>query len=197
METTTKSRALNPSSFHTLFANSARLLALGVVVLVAGCATSPVSKEMRQAAKSQPPFDLVKANPAAYKGRPVILGGIIVKTANLPKMTEVEILQRPLSSYNDRPADTDLSQGRFLARCPGFLDSAVYTEGREVTVSGTVAGQETRALDQTQYPYPVIACSSIYLWPNRPPPAYYYYPPYGYGPWGYGWGGYPYWYPYW
>jgi outer membrane lipoprotein len=66
-----------------------------------------------------------------------------------------------------------------------------------------VQGREVRQIDQVQYPYPVVSCKKIHLWPNRPSivysyPSPYWYGPYGYGPWGRGWPGYyPYWYPYW
>jgi outer membrane lipoprotein len=177
---------------------------LGYLLLtacLAGCATSPFPKEFRQAAKQQPSLAEISAHPEAFKGRTVLLGGTIVETTNQPKTTEIEILQKPLTRYDDRPQETDQSSGRFLARCQGFLDSAVYAKGREITVAGEVQGREVRQIDQVQYPYPIISCKKVHLWPNRPSAAYaypypYWYGPYGYGFWGRGWG-YPYWYPYW
>jgi outer membrane lipoprotein len=175
------------------------LMGLLLCSVLAGCATSPISKPLRQAAEKQPSFAEIGARPDAYKGRTVLLGGTIVQTTNLPKTTEIEVLQKPLDRYDDRPEETDQSSGRFLVRCQGFLDSAVYAKGREITVAGEVRGQESRPLDQIQYPYPVIGCKEIHLWPKRPPAAYYGYPPsYWYDPWWRGWPGYyPYWYPYW
>jgi len=125
-----------------------------------------------------------------------MLGGSIVQTSNLPKFTELEVLQKPLDS-SDRPEDVDTSAGRFLIRCNRFLDSAVYAKGREVTVAGEVKGKESKPLDQINYTYPVIGCNEIHLWATRP--TYTYYPmPYWYDPWWRGWPGYyPYWYPYW
>jgi outer membrane lipoprotein len=166
--------------------------------ILAGCATSPISKPLRQAVGKQPAFTEISARPKAFKGHTVILGGTIVQTTNLPKTTEIEVLQKPLSRYSDRPKETDRSSGRFLARCQGFLDSAIYEKGREITVAGIIEGRETRPLDQIQYPYPVIDCKEIHLWPTPSPSAYAYPPPYGYSPWWGGWPGYyPYWYPYW
>jgi outer membrane lipoprotein len=176
-------------------------LGLGCLLLLsilAGCAISPISKPLRQAAKSQPAFTEISARPDAFKGRTVILGGTIVQTTNQPKTTEIEILQKPLSRYSDRPQETDRSFGRFLARCQGFLDSAVYEKGRDITVAGIVEGREVRPLDQIRYPYLVIECKEIHLWPNPLPSAYAYPPYYGYPRWWGGWPGYyPYWYPYW
>jgi len=163
---------------------------------VAGCSTSPFSKSIRATTEKQPSFPEISARPDAYKGRVIMLGGVIVQTSNLPKFTEIEVLQKPLDS-SDRPEDVDVSSGRFLVRCNRFLDSAVYAKGREVTVAGEVKGKESKPLDQINYTYPVIGCTEIHLWANRP--TYTYYPmPYWYDPWWRGWPGYyPYWYPYW
>ncbi len=175
-----------------------RMAYLLILPLLAGCSASPISKPLRQAAAQQPPFTAIAARPEAFTGRTVLLGGSIVRTTNLPKTTEIEVLQKPLDPYDDGPEDSDRSSGRFLARCPGFLDSAIYAKGRDITVAGSVEGQETRPLDQIQYTYPVMSCQELHLWPNQPPAPYYSPYPYGYyGPgWG-GWPGYPYWYPYW
>ncbi|CAL1241143.1 Slp family lipoprotein [Candidatus Methylocalor cossyra] len=175
-----------------------RLAGLLIPILMVGCASSPISKPLRQATEKQPSFAEINARPDAFKGRMVRLGGVIVQTLNKPKVSEVEVLQKPLQKYDDRPQDTDASLGRFLVRCPGFLDPAVYAKGREVTVAGEVEGRETRPLDQIQYTYPVIGCKQIYLWPQQPAVAYAYPPYYWSYPWWGGWPGYyPYWYPYW
>lgn len=174
-----------------------RLLCLLCLTIFAGCVTSPFSDSLRSAAKNQPTLDDIRAQPQAFKGRTVLMGGTIVQTTNLPKTTEIEVLQKPLDRYDDRPQDTDRSSGRFLIRCPGFLDSAIHAKGREITVAGPVEGMETRQLDQTEYTYPVIGCQEIHLWPNQPAVMYNYPPPYWYGPYWHGWGYYPYWYPYW
>jgi outer membrane lipoprotein len=176
-----------------------RLGYLLLLPILAGCATSPISKPLRQAAGNQPAFTEISARPDAFKGRTVLLGGTIVQTTNLPKATEIEVLQKPLSRYSDRPQETDRSFGRFLIRCQGFWDSAVYEKGRDITVAGAIEGREVRPLDQIQYSYPVIGCKEIHLWPTPSPSAYAYPPPYyRYYPWwGAGPGYYPYWYPYW
>lgn len=190
---------MDQTSTHPFRRGLPRLILLLALTALAGCATSPFSKQIRQAAKRQPSFADLSAHPEAYKGRAVLLGGTIIQTTNRSNATEIEVLQRPLDSWDERPEDTDQSYGRLLVRCPRFLDSAVYAKDREITVAGEVQGKEVRPLDQTQYPYPVIGCTQIHLWPIRPPVAYYPYPgPYGYGPWWGGWPGYyPYWYPYW
>jgi outer membrane lipoprotein len=170
------------------------------LALLAACSASPISKPLRTAAEHQPPFGALAARPDAFKGQTVLLGGSVVQTTNLPKTTEIEVLEKPLNRYDSSPEGGDRSSGRFLVRCPGFLDSAIYAKDREITVAGPVEGQETRPLDQVQYTYPVIGCQELHLWPNLPPAAYYYPPPYGgFGPYWGGWYGYYpyYWYPYW
>lgn len=167
-----------------------------LLALFAGCSASPISKPLRQASERQPPFAAIAANPGGFKGHAVLLGGSVIQTMNQAKGTEIEVLQKPLSRYNDSPEDSDRSSGRFLVRCPGFLDSALYAKGRDITVAGQVEGSETRPLDQIHYTYPVIGCQEIHLWPAQPQAAYYAYPPYPYG-YGMGWGGWAGYYPYW
>lgn len=185
----------NPPAIRTTLFLCLRLALL--LPILAGCTVSPIPKPLRMAAEHQPTFADIAARPDAYRGRAVLLGGTIIQTTNLPRTTEIEVLQKPLDHYDDQPEISDRSSGRFLVRCPGFWDSAVYAKNRDITVAGTVEGKESRSLDQIQYSYPVINCQGIHLWPNQLP-AYAYPPPYGYGPWWRGGPGYyPYWYPYW
>ena len=87
----------------------------------------------------------------------------------------MEIVSRALNDVA-RPIDSDQSQGRFLARFEGFLDPAIYSKGRDVTVVGTLNGQQTRTINGYQYRYPMVDVESYDLWrplpENRLPPLF-------------------------
>jgi outer membrane lipoprotein len=162
---------------------------IATVMGLAGCA-SPIPASLRTAARGQPAFAELRQKTEAYRGRVVVLGGTILETRPLPQHTELEVLQKPLDP-GDRPQWTEATGGRFLALYPGFLDPAVYSQGREVTVAGRVMGVETRRLGGAAYRYLVVQADSVHLWPQRS--AYTGYPPWPdwddwwYGPrWWYG-----------
>ena len=134
----------------------------------------------------------LRANPEAFKGRMVLLGGQIVQTSNTPEGSTLEVLHKPLDSV-DRPGFTDYSEGRFMARCTHYLDPAVYTRGRDVTIAGQVLGSSAGQIGDMQYTYPLVGCVELYLWPKVEAVA----PRYRVHPWWYGGPGYwGYWRPY-
>lgn len=167
-------------------------LAASVVMIAAalvGCtAQRPVY--LSEPLPDAPDYARVSADPAVHAGRRVRWGGTIVRVENQAQESVLEVVERALNE-NGRP-QAGHSGGRFLARALGFLDPLVYTQGREVTVVGTVAGAETGKIGAFEYLYPVLRVEHVHLWDVpvriRPPP--YWYDPYWYDPW------YP-WYPWW
>jgi len=156
---------------------------------------APFSKDIMRQVDPTLIFDEIQRNPQPYVGRTVLWGGIIIETTNRDSETYIKVRKTDLD-YEKRPMNVDRSAGRFIVRYNGFLDSAIYREGRETTVAGEVAGIEVQPIGNTNYRYPVILAKAIRLW--QPPIVYPYYPPWYWGPypWGYP---YPYWYyrPYW
>ncbi|MBW2616142.1 MAG: Slp family lipoprotein, partial [Deltaproteobacteria bacterium] len=108
-------------------------------------------------------FVEIQADPDAYRGRAVLLGGYVIETLNLPEKTLIMVLQSPLG-YRKKPAAESASKGRFIVSVPGFLDPAIYRPGRKVTVVGLIAGKEVRPLGEIKYTYPVITKREIYIW---------------------------------
>jgi len=166
------------------------LALLGLCLLAAGCVSYPISKSLREQAKTTQAagFVAVAHNADAYKGRMVIWGGKILKTVNDTNGGAVFVLQAPLDS-EQRPLSTKLSQGRFMLRSAAFLDPEVYSAGAMLTIAGPLAGAETQTIDQTTYTYPVVSVLQVYFW--RTDGLVYMAPP----PWGWGWYG-PYYGPY-
>lgn len=176
--------------FRTVF------LALAALLGVAGCASTP--EALRGAPEFSPDVRQVRAAPESYLEVAVRWGGVIVAVENRASESVVEVVSRPLSR-SGRPRETDQTFGRFLAHVSGFLDPAVYAQGREFTVVGRLHGLEPRTIGGYAYTYPLVRVTAHHLWPPLPPPPvhepYFYRPPYYrwpyYDPW-YPYGPYPY-----
>lgn len=162
-------------------------------LFTAGCAPA-ISKAVRAQVDRSLSFAQVLQAPGEYGGKTVLWGGDVLSTLNRKDGTLVEVLQKPLD-YENRPKDVDASGGRFLAFYGGYLDPAIYAEGRQVTVAGPILGQEVRPLGQIEYAYPLVRAVEIHLWPKRAKEPTYFYPdPFWYDPW-WRWGRHPYWWP--
>ncbi|ACL71760.1 outer membrane lipoprotein, Slp family [Thioalkalivibrio sulfidiphilus HL-EbGr7] len=158
-----------------------RVMSLCLAALwLAACASTP--EPIRAAPPGAPQPDEVRADPARFQGSQVRWGGVIAGVNNLADHTLVEVVSRPLTS-GGRPRESDVTQGRFLARVPGFLDPAVYVAGREITVSGRVAGLESRPVGDYPYPYVRVDVDVHQLWAVREPVRDPYYSPWWYDPW--------------
>lgn len=161
------------------------IAAAGLTIAVGGCATVP--KEL--AGENFAPVTPQEAVGQHLTGQRVRWGGEIIKVEPRADHTCIEVLSREL--YGDaRPKQHDASGGRFIACGKGFSDPAIYTEGRDLTVTGYVSGTEQRKVGEYDYVYAKVDADQMYLWPQR---NYSYYgSPYWYDPfWGPGWG--PYW----
>jgi outer membrane lipoprotein len=163
---------------------------IGSCVLLAACA-HPGPPFLREPMPENPALAQVIADVGAFQDRRVRWGGNVVSVENRAEGTAVEIVERRLDKRG-RPAATNTSAGRFVATTTGFLDPMIYTQGREVTIAGTIAGEEPRKIGEFEYRYVVVKTDNLYLWePIQPVPPPMYYDPWYYDPW-YRWP--PWWY---
>lgn len=154
----------------------------GMMAVLSGCATQ-IPAPIATAPPNNPRLAQVRAQPSDYQGLEVRWGGTIAAVENREQETVLLIVARPLDDEGRPQVDDAASQGRFMAKINGFLDPAIYTIGRSVTVSGTVAGSESRKIGSYSYLYPVIAAEHYYLWPRPQQMARYScYDPFWYGP---------------
>lgn len=123
-----------------------------VLGLLSGCVHA-VSRGVLQEVDKKVTFAALVKEPNAYKGKVVLLGGIIVDTINKPEGTLLEVYETALDREG-KPVHSDRSEGRFLALYQGFLDSEIYKQGRKVTIAGIVQGEKTQSLGEIQYRYP-------------------------------------------
>jgi len=143
------------------------LIAIVGSLLLTGCAPV-ISREVLREVDKDVSFEQLLKNPEAYSERTLLLGGNIIEAQNFTDKTLIFVLQRSLG-FRGRPAEGDVSKGRFIISVPGFLDPAIYRHGRKITVAGRVMGKEVRPLGEIEYTYPVIEKKELYLWPEESP----------------------------
>lgn len=140
------------------------ILLSSICLITIGCQHT-ISDSLRQQAEPVVSFQALRADPDAFKGRTIILGGNILKTQNTQQQTSIEILQKPLDRF-EAPLITDQTAGRFIARCDQYLDPAIYDQGRQITVAGTILGSYAGQVGEADYLYPLISCVEMHLWPQ-------------------------------
>lgn len=156
------------------------LLCFLAMWLTAGCA-HVISPQVREQATLNLGLEEVRRNPGFYKGKVVIWSGKILSGENKSDGTWLEILEMP-ADRQGKPSDSTRSGGRFLAKDPRFVDTALYAPNRLVTVAGTITGAEERNVGAVPYVYPVVTVMEMHLWAEEPVVVrdpYYYdrYPP--------------------
>jgi outer membrane lipoprotein len=137
-------------------------LATTAAITLAGCATVP-------APIAGTDFSAVTPQQAVSQnasGQRVRWGGEIIKVEPRADVTCFEVLSRELWS-DARPNRRDHSDGRFVACSKGFYDPAVYTKGRDLTVTGSLNGTEQHKVGEYNYTFPQVSADQVYLWPER------------------------------
>jgi outer membrane lipoprotein len=179
---------------NILYKNRKQFSALGLIasclilaIALAGCAHVISKETMKEVDKSISFKDLIN-DPGKYTGKTVLLGGVIVNTVNKNDGTVMNIYQTELDSYGE-PINTDVSQGRFLAKDVKFLDSAIFRKGRRVTIAGVVQGSQVLKLGNIDYRYPVVVIKEIDLWETGRSKRGQYYRGFWEPYWGYSWYG--------
>lgn len=152
-----------------------------ISALTSSCATQSPPL-LNEPPPGNPALEQVTTDTAAYAGRKVLWGGSIERLENHAQETWIEIVERPLDS-SGRPRQSDHSGGRFIAKVAGFLDPVIYTRGRDISVTGSVDGDNSRKIGEFDYRYILVKVETEHLWPPlvAAPPRYY--DPFWYDPW--------------
>jgi outer membrane lipoprotein len=163
------------------------LLLVSLVLILQGCATLP--KEFSEIpVKKEINLSQVLSSPENYKGSQILWGGRIVSCFNKEDFTLLEIVQFPLDLEGKPQADTS-SEGRFLVETPKFLDCAIYTPGKLITVAGVFKELRDGKIGEKSYKFPVLEGKAFHLWKEEFRVQVETYPHYFWC--------YPYWYPLW
>jgi outer membrane lipoprotein len=135
-----------------------------MLLLIAGCATSPFDTADRDVAELGP---AAAVDAPGRTGATVIWGGRIVGVVNAGDATELEVLALPLGA-GDRPKrDADGGQ-RFVIVEQGFLEPMTWAPGRYVTALGRFSGVVQRSVGAFPVDHPVLEAEQLELWPVTP-----------------------------
>jgi outer membrane lipoprotein len=142
------------------------LTAVLLWVVISGCASYPIAKNLRQ--QAQPlNFTQVTANPGTTRGALVVWGGRVINTVNGSNGTEIYVLELPLHR-GEQPVDNNAaSGGRFIAVNPGPVEPNTYPAGSLITVAGELNGVRNERLQNLIFPYPVLDVKQVHLWSGR------------------------------
>jgi outer membrane lipoprotein len=132
------------------------------LLLLGACASGPAF-DTSQVDRSLTPA-VVSAQPQHATGRQVLWGGTILGVTNLAHSTLVEMQAYPLG-YKEKPQTDEAPLGRFLLEQSGFLEPAVYTGGRLLTVTGTITRIDSGKVGKSEQSYPVVEAKQLHLWP--------------------------------
>lgn len=151
------------------FINTASLFRGGFVTIlffmISGCASSqPVIPPELEGQISPVSFPQIVAQPTAYTGTTVLLGGEVLSAKRVSDGIQFEILQLPVTEDDPPTERRSDSQGRFLAFHPGSFDPATFPQGTRVTVIGTVTGESMQRLDESEYRYPTVEVKHLHVW---------------------------------
>lgn len=143
------------------------IMVFGIALLIQGC-TYAISPELTDKADRTVTFGQLLADPDLYKGKILILGGVIGQITSTPKGTLIGVTEKPLD-YWGKPVRTKKTGGRFLLFHPGTLDAFLYSPGREITAAAEVAGTRLDVLENREFADPVLVIKETKLWETRYP----------------------------
>ncbi|CAE6737046.1 Starvation lipoprotein Slp paralog [Nitrospira defluvii] len=145
-----------------------RYLAIGLLVVTAGCASTRVIPEsLEPQVEKTVSFDQIVASPDSYRGKVVLLGGEVLKAKATEGGTQLEVLQLPLDDEEEPEVDRLQSKGRFLALHKEFLDPSTIVEGTRVTIIGEVTGASVEKMDEADYRFPTLDVKHLHRWDRR------------------------------
>lgn len=147
--------------------NILAILIGGTALLLQGCSYA-ISPDVSRTADRTITFEQFQADPPSFKGKTVILGGLIAQVRTVKNGTRIEIVQKELD-YWGKPRRTDRTGGRFIVHQSRTLDVLVFAPGREITIAGEITGTEEKLQDESTVPYPLINAREIKLWPLEKP----------------------------
>jgi len=135
---------------------------------VSGCGSSPdvIPESLQPQIDKTVTFNQVIADPGAYKGKLVVLGGEVLKAKGTKGGTQLEVLELPLDNGQRPEPLRTASHGRFLAFNREFLDPAQFVDGTPVTIVGEITGASIQHLDEVEYRYPTVEIKHLYVWDN-------------------------------
>ncbi len=135
------------------------IMMFALLLLVGGCAHR-LSERSLELADRTITFGKLRENPDAYRGKFVILGGVIKAISHTPQGTQLEVDQFGLDS-RETPDQASGSGGRFLAIAPEQLTRSVCGPGLSVSMAGEIVGKRVLIRGGEEYVYPLVAIREL------------------------------------
>ncbi len=137
------------------------VLLIPLLFLVAGC-THIISDASRDRADRSLEFDELRKAPDAFRGKFILLGGMVTGVQKVGDRVQLEVMEYPLDS-EELPDVSSASGGRFLVVLPSDVGYATFKPGIVVTMAGEVVGKAVKPLDNVSYSYPVLVVKEIHI----------------------------------
>lgn len=145
----------------------AGLLAGLLALLLTACATPPFRDEVMRSADRQLTPAVASSQAEGVAGRRVLWGGRIAEVRNLADRTEITAVAYPLDG-SGVPETGKRSLGRFILVRAGYLESADYAPGRDITAYGEITGLRSVKVGNASLLVPVVKGLELRLWPKAP-----------------------------
>lgn len=145
----------------------ATLSLLAFSLTLGACASAPFKESALEGAERSVTPAQVLSNPQGQQGKRVVWGGQVISSQNLAGMTELTILAYPLDTRTTLPETDKASLGRFIIQQNGYLETADYAPGRQVSVVGNISGVRQANIGEASYRYPVVQAQQLHLWPKE------------------------------
>lgn len=133
-----------------------------LTLVLTGCASYPDNVAVAEGTELTNFTDVNNSNSNVI-GQTVRWSGVIAKISNEKTLTKLDVLYYP-ASKNGRPITKDEPLGRFRVVINGFVDPAVYRQGKAVTALGNLKEPETDRIGEYEYEYPTLTSKNIHLW---------------------------------
>ena len=140
----------------------ALLMALALLVLVAGCA-NPFPQDLLAKVEQNVTYQAFQDEPERYAGKLMMFGGEIIETKNDAEGAWIIVRQKQLNKEG-RPKWNAESGGQFLIVTKSYLDLGAFRRGRSITVIGLVKGSKTLPLSGADYWYPLLEAQQLHIW---------------------------------
>ncbi len=142
-------------------------LFLGLLFLLSCTEKIPRLPKTEKISKERIPLYLVQQFPQSYKGQEILWGGKIMSCSNKENSTIFEILEFALDKEGNFKEEM-VSEGRFIVETSDFLDCAIYSSGKFITIKGVVEGIREGKIEERSYKFPVIKALEIKLVGTNP-----------------------------
>ncbi|WP_299269318.1 Slp/YeaY family lipoprotein [uncultured Psychrosphaera sp.] len=137
-------------------------LLASLILVLSACASYPDNVSVVEGTELTSFGDVTKSE-STLTGKTVRWSGIIAKVSNEKTVTKLDVLYYP-ASRNGRPKTTDDPLGRFRVVIEGFIDPAIYKQGKAITALGQLKTSETAKIGEYEYEYPTLISKNIHLW---------------------------------